>query len=93
MAEPPVDGRADLIAWEAPSDIPMSLAPIPDRGGSLTIRVEDGAVHLHGKQCRYVIGDPKHPMTRTDTEKVLAEIHMTLPLQRCQITWKYVEAQ
>ena len=92
MSEHPNNGRAEVIAWEAPSGIPMSVAPRPDRGGSLTIRVEEGAVTIHGTQCRYVIGHPEHA-DRTVAEKVLAEVQMTLPLERCQITWKYTEAE
>jgi hypothetical protein len=92
MSEPPDNGRAEVIAWEAPGGIPKSLAASPDHGGSLTIRVEQGAVTIHGKQCRYVVGHPKDALTRPGTEKVLAEVHMTLPLERCQITWKYAEA-
>ena len=92
MDEVPDNGRAEIIAWEAPGGIPMSLAPRPDRGGSLTIRVDEGAVTIHGTQCRYVIGHPKHA-DRTVAEKVLTEVRMTLPLERCQITWKYAEAK
>jgi hypothetical protein len=92
MSDVPDNGRAEVIAWEAPGGIPMSLAAGLDRGGSLTIRVEQGAVSIHGKRCRYVIGNPKE-LTRPGTEKVLEEVQMTLPLERCQITWKYAEAE
>ena len=93
MNEVPDNGRAEIIAWEAPGGIPMSLAAGPDRGGSLSIRVEQGAVLIHGKRCRYVIGNPTDALTRPGTEKVLEEVQMTLPLERCQITWKYAEAE
>jgi hypothetical protein len=92
MSEHPNNGRAEVIAWEAPGGIAMSLAAGPDRGGSLNIRVEEGAVTIHGKQCRYVVGNPKDALTRPGAEKVLAEVQMTLPLERCQITWTYAEA-
>jgi hypothetical protein len=93
MSEPTENGRAEMIIWEAPGGIPMSLAASPDRGGILTIHVQDGAVTLHGKECQYVIGDRKDALTRQGTVKGLAEIHMTLPLQRCQITWRYAESE
>ena len=93
MSEPPENGRAEVLAWEAPGGIPMSLAAGPDRGASLTIRVEEGAVTIHGKQCRYVVGHPKVGLTPPGPAKVLAEVQMTLPLERCQITWKYAEAE
>ena len=93
MSDAPDNDRAEVIAWEAPGGIPMSIAASPDGGGSLTIRVEHGAVTIHGKRCRYVIGDPRDALTRPGTEKLLAEVQMTLPLERCQITWKYAEAE
>jgi hypothetical protein len=93
MSVSPDTGKAEVIAWEAPGGVPMLLAARPDHGSSLIIGVADGAVSVHGKQCRYVVGNPKDALTRPGTEKVLAEIHLTLPLQRCQITWKYAEAE
>lgn len=79
--------NAEQIVWDAPASVQMSL--IPETGGSLQVRVEDGAVTVTGRKCRLMQGEsakkPKHV-----GKTFLAEVQLTIPLCRCLITWKAI---
>lgn len=47
--------NAEQILWDAPGPVQMSL--IPETGGSLQVRVEDGAVTATGRNCRLTQGE------------------------------------
>jgi hypothetical protein len=79
---------AFAIAWESPGGIAMSLSPVTETGGTLKIEVIEGAVHFQGTQCLYLV----EVADRGASNRVLAEVEMTLPLSRCQITWKTIDA-
>lgn len=81
--------NAEQIVWDAPGSVQMSL--IPEAGGSLQIQVEGGAVAVTGRKCRFTQGESaKKP--KDVGNKVLAEVHLTIPLCRCLITWKAIES-
>ena len=83
---------AELICWIEPTEsLGMVLIPITDRGGSIRVRIDAGAVEIQGVRCLYRTQPRGSFKTKEIIEKQLVEIHMTIPLARCQITWKYVE--
>jgi hypothetical protein len=83
-------GRAELVSWDAPGGVPMSLAVPPGSGGTLDVTIRDGAVVVRGSKCLLGTGDRLDPGKRTG-ERAVAEIHMTLALARCQVVWKSSE--
>ena len=86
----PKRGPAALVAWKSPEDQPLSLSPDPERGGSLEVEIEDGAVTVRGKNCRFVWCDVKKKQRQG--EKIVAEVEITIPLAQCQINWKFTDA-
>lgn len=52
--------------------------------------IDDGAVTIKGTNCLYILGDPA---TRKSREQFMTEIHLTVPLARCQIFWKIVPGE
>ena len=71
----------------------MVLATGAENGGTLDVSVAHETVHISGRNCQYRIHDVNGRLTGAKgiTEKHLSEIELTLPLSRCQITWKHVE--
>jgi SH3-like domain-containing protein len=90
MAQPK-RGPAALVAWKSPEDQPLSLSPAPEDGASLDVEIEDGAVTIRGRNCRFVWCDVNKKQKQG--EKVLAEVEITVPLAQCQINWRFVEAE
>jgi hypothetical protein len=84
MSEP---RNAEHIVWEAPAGVQMSL--VPEEGGSLQVEAANGLVTITGKQCRHRQGESAKNASKTGGQS-LAEVHMTVLTDRCQITWKSV---
>ena len=64
---------------------------LKDSGGSLLVEVDHGVVTVTGKQCRHLQGEhAKKP--KEVGHQSLAEVHMTLLTNHCQITWRSVPA-
>ncbi len=79
----PIRRRADNIKWDSPSENPCSLTPMSGGLGLLEIEIIDASVLvIHSRNCLLVEGDEFMEA---------AEFEATLPLSRCQITWKLVE--
>jgi hypothetical protein len=78
---------AEQIVWDAPGGVQMSLIPEPE--GSLRVEVEGGVVTVTGERCRHFQGEEaKRP--KEVGHQILAEVHLTILTNRCQITWKRV---
>jgi SH3-like domain-containing protein len=90
MAQPK-RGPVVLVAWKSPEDQPLSLSPTAEDGASLDVEIEDGAVTIRGRKCRFVWCDVKKKQRQG--EKVLAEVEVTIPLAQCQINWRFVETE
>jgi len=82
---------ASLVSWKSLEDQPMSLAPDADAGGTLDVEIDNGSVTMRGKNCRFVGWNVERK--RTEGEKLLAEVEITVPLAQCQINWTFVEAE
>lgn len=80
----PIRRRADNIQWLAPSGRSASLSPMSGDRGLLEIELLDGMVAVHSRNCLLVQGED-------DDFMEVAEFEATLPLVRCQITWKLLE--
>ena len=81
--------NAEHIAWDGPAGVQMTLIPEPD--GSLHVKVGIGEVTITGKQCRHLQGENAKKSKDVATQ-ILAEVHLTIITNRCQITWKSVVA-
>ena len=80
---------AQMVAWEAPGGLIMALHRADDNGSSLEVSIEEGAVTISGRNCRYVATDVERERKgkKPATEKMASEFHLTVPLARCQINW------
>ena len=81
----PIRRRATNIKWLAPTGTPSSLTPQSGGQGILEIEVLDAnVVIIHSRNCLLVEG--------SDEDFVeVAEFEATIPLDRCQITWSFLE--
>ena len=81
----PVRRRADNIKWLGPNGKGSSLTPMSGGRGLLEIELMDAnVVMIHSRNCLLVEGGD-------DSFMEVAEFEATLPLDRCQITWKLLE--
>ena len=80
----PVRRAASTITWTAPSGQACTLTPMSGGRGLLEVEIFDDLVAIHSRNCLLKTGDE-------DFQEV-AELEMTVSLQRCQITWTEVEA-
>ena len=80
--------EARAVFWRSPQEQSCSLTPIERDDGVVEVDVIDGHVNIHGRHCLHTV------MAVDDedaVETVMAELEMTVPLTRCQITWRYLE--
>lgn len=81
----PIRRRADNIKWQAPNGTAASLTPMSGGRGLLEIElIEGNVVLIHSRNCLLVEGT-------NDEFMEVAEFEATIPLNRCQITWKLLE--
>src|SRR5262245_29491196 len=78
---------AEHIVWDAPGGVQMSL--IPEPGGSLQVEAAAGVVTITGEHCRHFQGEEAKKPSEV-AHQILAEVHLTILTNRCQITWKSV---
>ena len=85
--------KAEVVAWESPGGVAMVLTRGSENGGTLDVCITHETVNISGRKCQYRIHDIDGQLTGAKgiVEKLLSEIDITLPLSRCQITWKHVE--
>ncbi len=81
--------RASLVGWKSPEDQPMSIASVEDKQGLLEVEIENGAVTIRRKHCRFTWCEVKKK--EKQGEKVIAEAEITVPLAQYQINWTCVE--
>jgi hypothetical protein len=78
-------GQAEMVIWQDPNGTNLSLTPRHQDSGRLEVEVIGSAVTIRGTKCLYWTNTEKG-----ETQKV-AELHFTIPLDRCHIQWKLVQ--
>ena len=79
----PVRRSASTLFWASPTGRACTLTPMSGGRGLLELEIIDDVVAVHSRNC----------LLNTDDEdfQEIAELEMTISLQRCQINWTMVE--
>lgn len=82
-----------MVAWESPGGVVMVLHRSEEEGSVLNVSIENEAVTISGEncQCACTTGEREKKGRKPNSLQKFGHFRLTVPLARCQITWKLDE--